>query len=87
MIQTNALTTAFSGLNFDMEPKQINNPSGKANTSVNTNNRHDNPKPFNNSLVTDAKSTFFFLFLFKVGNAAAKNLCDCASPLYAFPNK
>lgn len=49
MIQTIILINQLKGLNFDIDPKDIINPSGNANISVNPNNRTDVPKPSSNS--------------------------------------
>ena len=55
MIQTKVLQTKESGLNFDIEPKEMIKPSGNANKSVKIKSLHDIPKPSSKESVIDQK--------------------------------
>ena len=62
MIHTNTLTTALSGLNLDIEPKEMIRPKGSANTSVNANMAQVIPNPSSKFKVTCQK-VIIYLFL------------------------
>ena len=51
MIQTNTFVSHESGLNFDIEPNVMINPSGIAISKVNANNWQFSRNPTSNSLV------------------------------------
>ena len=55
MTQTNNFIKYFSGLNLDIEPKEIISPRGKANTRVMLNNKQVVPNPCNKPAIISAK--------------------------------